>query len=189
MFESFPLLHGEYMRYHEYLALLIATTSLLTAAMVLGLHAALLVALRRGWLPRSPAGGGARARVAGAGGGDGGLLSLELTPVSSEASVEEGHKELADAATAVTTPSSTAAAAAAHVDPARRQRREAWVVSLLGLGTVFILWFVWTLEGFGTMGWTFFVLAILAVLLVLGGWPSLVARCRGGGGGARTAAS
>lgn len=147
---------------------LFATTSVLTSVMVLLLHVALRVALRRELLtPGTVAKTAGRPQANSLGGDACAPLALEMSVLSTDATGEDAQ-------------STESSSPPARPDP-DKQRCEAWTVSLLGLGAVFIIWFVWTLEAFGTMGWGLFVLCIFAVLVVLGGWPFLVARCRRGG--------
>ena len=93
MFESFPFLHGRHFLYGQYFPLLLATTSLLTAAMVICTHAAVAVGLRRkvlgrwamkddGLLPAPPA-------RADAGGGDQNPAGVELGQLSGLALSED----------------------------------------------------------------------------------------------------
>ena len=175
MFESFPLLHGERLTYHQYMPVLFATTSLLTAAMVLLVHVALRVALRRDLLTLAPTAVTAgRLKAAERYGGEAcAPLSLEMSALSTDAAEEERPQQPTQSCVEPTSP--------ARVD-SEKQRREAWVVCLLGLGAVFTVWFVWTLEAFGSMGWGVFVFAIFAVLGILAGWPFLMARCSRGDG-------
>ncbi len=147
---------------------LFATTSILTAVMVLLLHVALRVALRRELLMLTTVTNTARGPKVGSPGGNAcAPLAVEMSVLSTDVAEEQPQQ-------------TESSSILARADP-DKQRCEAWAVSLLGLGAVFIIWFVWTLEAFGAMGWGIFVFCIFTVLVVLGGYPFLADRCRRGG--------
>jgi hypothetical protein len=175
MFEGFPLLHGNYFTYGQFFPLLIATTSLITAALVLVTHAAVVAGLQWG------ASTDYRGRRT-----PGALLSrpskrepsaavpvLEISPLSK---VKFSDDESSPHAAAAFLPDNALVPTLGRQNICWEMYMH-WAVGLIGLGLVFGLWFVWTLMAFGSSGWAVFILGLTALLLLLAVWPMLAARC------------